>query len=171
MPWDQKAVEGYHLFAQKYVADYEQKIDCADLALAALIEYAASKALPVRLRYYKGKKWEWYVLARGSTGAPEFKDLAMQMLGALNVIDNTRQISLAKARPGDLIMSKWSGSLGHTRIIHSLEYDPASEDYLVIWYQGNLPAVVPEKKSGLFSQIEGVYEGKPRRWNFSQFDK
>lgn len=171
MPWTQTAIDDYHPFVKTYIENYGNKIDCADLALAALVDYAAAKSLPVRLRYYKDGEWAWYELAGGSPDAAKFKTLVMNMLGALNVIDNTKGIPTSSAKPGDLIMSKWSGSLGHTRIIHSLKYDPKVKDYDVTWYQGNLPIVVPEKKSGLFSQIVGVYEGKPRRWKFSQFDQ
>lgn len=169
MVWTDSDVDGYHTFAKTYIENFGNKIDCADLALAALVDYAAAHSLPVRLRYYKDGAWAWYELAAGSRDASKFKTKVMTMLGALNVIDNTKAIPTATAKPGDLIMSKWSGSSGHTRIIHGLKYDAKAKDYQVTWYQGNLPIVVPEKKSGPFSQIAGVYEDKPRRWKFSQF--
>jgi len=43
------------------------------------------------------------------------------MLGALNVIDNTKSIQVADAQSGDLIMSKWNASVGHTRIIYEIK--------------------------------------------------
>ena len=69
MPWNQAAIDGYHLFIPDYVAGYKQKIDCADLALAALIDYAASKSLAVRLRYPKDGKWEWFTAPRAAKAA------------------------------------------------------------------------------------------------------
>lgn len=171
MTWTQTAIDGYHAYAKTYIENYSKKIDCADLALAALVDYAGEKSLPVRLRYYKDGAWAWYQLAAGSADSGKFKTLVMTMLGALNVIDNTRAIPTSTAKAGDLIMSKTDRSLGHTRVIYSLKYDPKAKDYDVTWYQGNLPIKVPEKKSDFFSKIVNVYDGKPRRWKFSQFDQ
>jgi hypothetical protein len=89
------------------------------------------------------------------------------MVGALNVIDNTKSLQIADAQPGDLIMMKWNPSLGHTRIIYEIKKDGSK--YKVIWYQGNLPPVAPEKREGYFSQIANVCGNRPRRWNFAQF--
>jgi hypothetical protein len=91
------------------------------------------------------------------------------MLGALNVIDNTKPVPIGMARPGDLIMTKWNNSSGHTRIIHTINYEPGSKKCIITWYQGNIPPVVPEKKEADFSKIESVYGNTPRRWNFEQF--
>jgi len=168
MPWDEKAIKGYHEFAKSYVSTYTNKIDCADLALAALVDYADKKELPVRLKYYKGG-WKWFTFDPKEDKASAYKKNVMTMLGALNVIDNTKSISLDNAKPGDLIMSKWSGTLGHTRIIYSTTTDKKAGNTEVTWYQGNLPPVKPEKKTDDFSAIDGVYGGTPRRWNFDQF--
>lgn len=92
----------------------------------------------------------------------------MIMFGALNVIDNTKEVGIANAKPGDFIMSKWSNTLGHTRVIHSVT--PTENKFKVVWYQRNLPPVKPEKREDFFSNIDGVYGEKPRRWNFEQFD-
>jgi hypothetical protein len=98
---------------------------------------------------------------------------AMLKLGALNVIDNTTPVLIGTAKSGDLIMSKWNPSLGHTRIIYSVTPKVINKKirYEVVWYQGNLPPVVPEKKIEYFSNIAGVYENSPRRWKFEQFDR
>ena len=92
------------------------------------------------------------------------------MLGALNIIDNTEPVTLGAAKPGDFIMSKWNSDLGHTRIIYAIDYVSREKDYKVVWYQGNLPPVQPEKRTDMFSKIEGVINNRPRRWNFEQFN-
>ena len=170
MPWTKAAIDGYSAFCKTYVADFSEEIDCADLALSALVDYAAARRLPVRLRYFAKGKWDWYALPAGSRKASSFKSNALRMLGALNVIDNTRKIAIDTARTGDLIMTRWTPSLGHTRIIDRITFDPAADDYRVVWYQGNLPPVVPQRRTGLFAGISNVYENAPRRWRFSQFD-
>lgn len=170
MLWDNGIIEKYHSFAKTYISTYKYKIDCADLAIAVLIDFAKENKLPVKLKYYSGS-WNWYVYDSNTDNATKFKDKAMKMLGALNIIDNTKIIPIVMAKPGDLIMTKWSGTLGHTRIIHSVRFDPKIKKYKVDWYQGNLPPVVPEKRTAYFSEIGNVYGNAPRRWNFDQFDK
>lgn len=188
MPWRKSEIDGYHAHAKTYVSSYKNKIDCADLAISTLVDYAGQKRLPVRLKYYSGG-WKWLEFDPASIGidakdprksaselqkyTKNFSNNAMVKLGALNVIDNTKPILIGMAKAGDLIMSKWSSTLGHTRIIHSVT--PITVDkkikYKVIWYQGNLPPVVPQVKTEYFSTIGGVYESSPRRWKFEQFDR
>ena len=170
MPWTKAMIDGYAAFSRTYVTSFDTEIDCADLALSALVDYAGAHKLPLRLRYFAKGKWDWYTLPAGSRKTSTFKSNALKMLGALNVIDNTRKIAIESARTGDLIMTRWSPTLGHTRIIDSIRFDPAAGDYRVIWYQGNLPPVVPQRRTGLFAGISNVYENAPRRWKFSQFD-
>ena len=170
MPWTQAAIDGYTTFSRTYVSEFDEEIDCADLALSALVDYATARRLPVRLRYFAKGKWDWYAMPAGSRKAASFKSNALRMLGALNVIDNTRKIPLASARAGDMIMTRWTSTLGHTRIIDRITFDPGANDYRVAWYQGNLPPVVPQRRTGLFAGISNVYDNAPRRWRFSQFD-
>jgi hypothetical protein len=172
MLWNKGAIAGYQPFAKDYVSNFNEKIDCADLAFAALIDYAVDNGLPLRFRYFARGECEWYAMPADATKAvgAKFKAYVLRMLGALNIIDNTRKFPLDSAEPGDLIMTRWSSTLGHTRIITEITFDPTSDDYRVVWYQGNLPPVKPVRKSGLFSTIDNVYEGAPRRWKFSQFN-
>ena len=173
MPWDNKAIEKYQAFTKNYISTYKKRIDCADLAISSLVEFAAENKLPLRLKYYD-KGWKWYTYKPKTDDAKKFRKLAMRMLGARNVIDNTKPISLGAAKPGDLIMSRWTASQGgggHARIIYSISLDSKTKKYTVVWYQGNIPVIVPEKKTDLFSKIDSVYGGSPRRWNFEQFDK
>ena len=107
MPWTKAMIDGYAAFSKTYVTSFDTEIDCADLALSALVDYAGANKLPVRLRYFAKGKWDWYTLPAGSRKAGAFKTNALKMLGALNVIGNTRQIAIESARPGDLIMTRW----------------------------------------------------------------
>ena len=169
MPWsDTTTINDYHSFVQTYISNYASKIDCADLAIAALVDFASARKLPLKIKYYSSG-WKWYTYNPDTDNAIVFKNNTMKMLGALNVIDNTNPVPIGMARPGDLIMSKWDNSRGHTRIIHTIDYDPQSKKYTVTWYQGNIPPVKPEGEKEDFFKIKGVYGGTPRRWNFEQF--
>lgn len=167
--WNSKHIVAYQQYAKSYIASYATKIDCADLAIAALVDFATKRKLPVKLKYYSNG-WHWMNFEPGSMDSNKFKKTAMLKLGALNVIDNSKPIPISMAKPGDLIMSKWNPTLGHTRIVYSVKRELKSKKYKVIWYQGNLPPVKPEQKTDYFSAINGVYGKKPRRWNFEQFN-
>lgn len=170
MPWTSANITAYQQYAKNYITTYPSKIDCADLAIATLVDFAAKKKLPVRFKYYS-KGWHWMEFDPIKMDSIDFKNNAMLKLGALNVIDNSKPIPISMTKSGDLIMSKWNPRLGHTRIVHSVQKDFKTKKYNVIWYQGNLPPVKPEKRSDIFSSINGVYGKKPRRWNFEQFNK
>ena len=170
MGWTGKEIDRYHQFAKQYISTYGARIDCADLAISTLIEFAGKNELPVKLKYFQGG-WKWMNFNPLVDNAARFRNDAMRMLGALNIIDNTKPIFIGSAMPGDFIMSKWNSALGHTRIIYSIAYKSQEKDYNIVWYQGNLPPVIPEKRTGLFSEIESVYGHQPRRWNFDQFNE
>ena len=169
MLWTEEKIISYQTFVKTYVSSYNSKIDCADLAIAALIDFSSKENLPVKLKYYNSG-WKWFNFVPGTDDAKKFKTKAMRMLGALNVIDNTKPIPTAMAKSGDLIMSKWNPTLGHTRIIYSVKHIPKDKKYEIVWYQGNLPPVKPERKTDYFSNINNVYGGTPRRWKFEQFE-
>ena len=96
----------------------------------------------------------------------KFKIKAMRMLGALSVIDNTKPIALSTAKSGDLIMTKHNNVSGHTRVIHTVTHESSVNKYKIVWYQGNLPKVKPERKEEYFSNIDNVFGNKSRRWRF-----
>jgi hypothetical protein len=169
MGWTNKEIERYYQFAKQYISTYGERIDCADLAISALIEFASRNKLPVKLKFFQSG-WKWLNYNPSVDNAVKFRDNAMRMLGALNIIDNTKPIFIGSARSGDFIMSKWNSTVGHTRIIYSINYKAKEKDYNIVWYQGNLPPVKPEKRTDLFSKIDSVYDKQPRRWNFEQFN-
>ncbi|MEN8179213.1 MAG: hypothetical protein ABFS39_11445 [Pseudomonadota bacterium] len=170
MPWNTTNIKAYQQYAKSYISSFNARIDCADLAIAALVDFAAKETLPVKLKYYSSG-WQWMEFDPNTMETMKFKQTAMRQLGALNIIDNTKPIQIGLAKSGDLIMSKWSPTLGHTRIIYSVKYDAKNKKFEVIWYQGNLPPVKPEKKTEYFSNVSGIYGGTPRRWKFEQFNK
>lgn len=167
LSWDNATMLRYSQHAKAYVESYAEAIDCADLAILCLADFASQNGLPVKLRYYAGRAWNWYHYIPGESNAGVFMRKATGNLGALNVIDNTNVMQLANARAGDLIMTRWNASLGHTRII--TEIGLVDGDYEVTWYQGNLPPAIPEKRNEKFSRISNVFGNLPRRWNFAQF--
>jgi RHS repeat-associated protein len=165
--WTDEQIQGYQTYAADFISSYTEEIDCADLALTALINYASENNLPLNLRYYD-KGWKSYDASSDAfTNVAQYLNTVRINMGALGVIDNTSPLALSNAAAGDLIMSKWSSTLGHTRIISSIA--ASGTDYNVTWYQGNLPAAVPEQRQSLYSNIGSVYGNSPRRWNFSQW--
>jgi hypothetical protein len=131
MPWTSMKISSYYNFAKTYVSSYNAKIDCADLAIAVLVDFSAKENLPVKLKYYNNG-WEWLIFDPETDNTKEFKTKAMRMLGALNIIDNTEPILMGLAKSGDLIMSKWNPALGHTRIIYSVKLVPKNNKYEVV---------------------------------------
>lgn len=168
MVWTSEKQVKYQQFAKHYISTYSTKIDCADLGIAALVDFSKKEKLPIRFKYYSSG-WKWINYSPSSDNADDFKTNAMRMLGALNIIDNTKKVPIGASRGGDFIMSRWNNSLGHTRVIHTVT--PVKDKYKVVWYQGNLPAVIPEKREEFFSNIQGVFDKQPRRWNFEQFSE
>ena len=108
------------------------------------------------------------------TSAQEFEDTILRNLGALNGVDNTRQIQPSDLQGGDFLMSRWDAREGHTRIVDESSCDNETcSNPNVTWYQGNLPPVVPERRTGPLSDIDGGTlddEAIPRRWRFDRFN-
>ncbi|MBA3512314.1 hypothetical protein [Sphingomonas sp.] len=171
MAWSSKQQSSYAAFMHNYVRNYSQPIDCADLALAGLATFAGQNALPVRLFDYEERPKRWLAFDPATDDWQRYSRRIRSEMGAINVIENSRAITLEHARAGDLIMTQnhGGGSTGHTRIITSIQLEEGQNDYLVEWYQGNLPPVVPERREALFRTIPNVYGASPRRWRFDQF--
>lgn len=174
--WDEAAQLKYSRFMLEFTREFEQPIDCADLALRGLVEFAARERLPVRLFYFgkvRGRtKRKWYAYKPGDD-LERTAALLMRQLGAVNVIDNTALIPAADLRPGDMIMTRFQDvdSTGHTRIVVKSIYDEDQRDWLVAWMQGNLPPTIPVEKEEYFRDIptdRGTPQ--PRRWRFDQFE-
>lgn len=173
--WNAEVQDKYSRFMVEFAKSYDKPIDCADLALKGLIQFAHEQRLPVRLFYF-GKvagrtKRRWFTF-KPDDDNDRAAALFMRNLGAANVIDNTAEIPPADLKPGDLIMTRFQDvdSTGHTRVVIRSVFDDKQRDWLVGWMQGSLPPIVPEEVEMFYGEIP-TERGVPtaRRWRFSQF--
>lgn len=173
--WSTQDQLDFAAFVPEFAGEYATEVDCADLAIDALITFAASKSLPVRLFDFDNprpnrKRWLTYDPRTDEWQAK--RTFFMQQLGAINVIENSRAISLNEIRAGDLIMHEnpdGDGYTGHTRVLISARYDLRQRDHRIVRFEGTLPPVVPVLKEGWYKDIDEVFGNSPRRWNFGQF--
>jgi len=169
--WNSSQALAYGEFMRQFVQTYNQKIDCADLGLLGLLKFAEQNKLPVKLKYWSGGSWKTYDSgSEAFSSASQFQSTVLTNLGALNIIDNTVPVTPLNIRPGDFLMTRYNQSLGHTRIVVAKSCECSNPD--VTWYQGNLPPVVPQRRSGTLSDI--LTQGGtlapnqvPRRWDFN----
>lgn len=173
--WNAEVQEKYSRFMVEFAKTFDKPIDCADLALRGLIEFAHDQRLPVRMFYF-GKvagrtKRRWIGFKPGDDRERAAR-LFMLNFGAINVIDNTAQIEPAALKPGDLIMTQFRGanSTGHTRVVIRSVFDDKQRDWLVAWMQGSIPEIIPEEVEMFYGEIPAE-RGVPtaRRWRFNQF--
>lgn len=172
--WTESRTLAYAEFAKTFVETYNSKIDCADLGLLALMRFAAENGLPVKLKYWSHGAWGSYDAGSDAfSSAAQFERTVLENMGALNVIDNTVPIAPDQLRPGDFLMTKYDSTLGHTRVVTESSCPTQKcDDPSITWYQGNLPPVLPQKRTGSLSGISGgqLSLGQvPRRWNFGAF--
>jgi len=170
--WGRADIQAYSNYMKGFVKSYGAKIDCADLALLGLINYASSNGLPVNLKYYSNGGWGSYNAQGNAFGSvQQYTTTVLNNLGALNVIDNTHPIKVGELQPGDLVMTKYGPDLGHTRIVTGTSCNNCS-DPTINWYQGNLPPRVPEPRTAPFSSLNGGLlppRQMPRKWNFGSW--
>ena len=166
-------MEAYSAFMKAFVAGYTEPIDCADLALLGLVRFASQEGLPLRLKYWSKSEWSFYDVSSAEfSSVDQFERAVLVNLGALNIIDNTAPLPLSQLQAGDLLMTRWSSTLGHTRIVTSSTCNKQCSDASIVWYQGNLPVAPVERKTGLFSGIPAgtlPATGVPRRWKFENW--
>lgn len=173
--WTAALIKKYHDGTKAYIEDNfvktKVKVDCADLALSYLVDFAHENSLPITIKYYASKKWQKYQIKAKQKDIANAKSYVNINFGALNVIDNTKPIAVSEAKPGDLIMSKWAGGGGHTRVIIEIKTGKTDGDASVTFYQGNLPAAIPIKKTETLKDIDfgEVTDKRPRRWRFEAF--
>lgn len=170
--WTPERASAYAAFMQKFVQSHNQKIDCADLGLLGLMKFAEANGLPLKLKYWAGGGWSSYDSASDAfSSSAQYQTTVLMNLGALNIIDNTVPVTPPNLRAGDFLMTKYNNSLGHTRVVRSTSCE--CSDPTVTWYQGNLPPVVPERRSGALSSINGGLlpsNQVPRRWDFDAWN-
>ncbi len=167
--WNDQFIKKYQSFVSEYISQFKDKTDCADLALSALVEFASQNNLPVNLTYYDNDSKEVKSFNAASdefSNKNEYLETVKTNLGALNIIDNSKPIKLSEAGGGDLLMSKLSPTMGHTRVIYENVFDKTSNDYWIVWYKGTLPPTVPVRQEGPFKKIPNIFGNSPRRWRF-----
>ncbi len=82
-----------------------------------------------------------------------------------------------EAKPADMMLQHnpgGGGYTGHTMIIAAvIKGMPIyGGGQAVLWYQGNLPAVIPELRLDYVANMAPkIYGNMPRRWNFNYFNK
>jgi hypothetical protein len=175
--WDAEVQEKYSRFMVEFAKGFDKPIDCADLALRGLIEFAHDQRLPVRMFYFgrvAGRTKRRWIGFKPGDDKERMANLFQRNFGAANVIDNTAQIEPAALKPGDLIMTRFQDvdSTGHTRVVIRSVFDDKQRDWLVAWMQGSLPPIVPEEVEMYFGEIP-TERGIPtaRRWRFEQFTR
>lgn len=171
--WSAENQSDYAEFMPGYVATYANDVDCADLAIIGLVEFAARQQLPVRLFDYLSNAKRWFDFIPGTTNKDQYIVTARNELGAVNLIDNTIPVHVSELVGGDLILSELpqEDSTGHTRIVTATRYDRAQDDWVIDWVQGTLPPALPAPRSFPFRQMPNPHNVRlqPRRWNFAQF--
>jgi RHS repeat-associated protein len=171
--WNAGQASAYADFMVQFVQTYNQKIDCADLALLGLMRFAEQNQLPVKLKYWN-RGWKLYdSTSEAFSSGAQFQSMVLLNLGALNVIDNTIPVTPLALQAGDLLMTKYNQQLGHTRVVVAKSCECSNPN--VTWYQGTLPPVIPERRSGVLSDV--LMQGDklppaqvPRRWDFNAWN-
>ena len=108
--WSEEDSENFSKYAQDRLMYYYEngiKIDCADLALSVLIDYASENGLPLQLTSASGEIFDSMSDKYNTTS--EFKNGNQKARGALalgarDISANTSIIEKTLSRPGDLII-------------------------------------------------------------------
>jgi RHS repeat-associated protein len=172
--WTPEKIAAYSKFMRDFVRNYTDPIDCADLVLLGLIDFASQNGLRVNLKTYSGGGWKYYDSASKSFNTvDEYKQAVLRDLGALAVIDNTRAVSPSDLRAGDVLMTQYpGGQIGHTRVVTDVQCAGNCSDPNVTYYYGNLPPTSPVPDTRSLSKVPGGALSAtqiPRRWNFGKW--
>ncbi|MCO5172364.1 MAG: SH3 domain-containing protein [Planctomycetes bacterium] len=104
----------FRAFALERAREHEAartRLDCADLAIDLVIEYAARHGLPVEWRVWYPPERRFVTVKSSDRqfGSPEaFSDWSKYYLGALNLADNTVAISYDDWAGGDVVLMNWN---------------------------------------------------------------
>ncbi|MEQ1696192.1 MAG: hypothetical protein ABL901_10185 [Hyphomicrobiaceae bacterium] len=176
--WDGNARLAYAQHAASFVSVYPAAIDCAHLAVEALIDFSFGK-YPIALSCYDEKSDAWVTAFSGDFNSKSaFSSAAIPDAHELWV-KNTVEVKATELSPGDLIMTmRPNYSHGHTRIVHSVDASIDPSNPYVVCYQGNLPIKIPVRAEGYLADIvnrQDPFDPKgaktlPRRWFFDHFN-
>jgi hypothetical protein len=160
-------------FSRAYVRDMIRRgraIDCADLAIDIWIRFGERYGLPVSFRVWDSTNRRWLVATRAGVhtsrsrmrvrsfaSVDAFSGWVQRNLGAQGLIGNTFAVTGGHRRAvaGDVFLWQWRSiptrrlaRTGHTQILDSVTRGrggPMTDTVTV--YQGNLPPVVPERRT------------------------
>jgi len=92
-------------------ADDRTRLDCADLSIHMICEYAASNGLPLVWRVYYPAERRFVTFRntdRQFASADAFQEWSMWYLGAMNLADNTDAITYDEWAGGDMLLMDWN---------------------------------------------------------------
>lgn len=155
------------------------KLDCADLSIALLCEYAAINKLPVSWRAYYPPERRFVTFTNRDKqfkDAESFRLWSQHFLGAMNLADNTYAVTYDDWAGGDMVLMDWNQSeespnFGDREVWHTYLVGKPDE---VIYYgnisSGNALAVTRVTGGSRMDMVRNHpdrYGYSPRR--FSQF--
>lgn len=160
-----------HRFTRAYVRNMvrrRRRIDCADLAIEVWIQFGEQYGIPVSFRVWDSRGRRWMTATRsgvraGGTLIRSFASSAafirwvQSNLGTQGLIANTFAVpgGHRRAVAGDVFLWQYRHArtralarVGHTQILDGVVRGPGapSSDTITI-YQGNLPPVVPQRRT------------------------
>ncbi|MDC3378851.1 SH3 domain-containing protein [Planctomycetota bacterium] len=98
--------------ADQHVED-RTRLDCADLSINLIIEYAAINGLPLSWRVFNApeRRFEQWTNENKQFDSPEaFTEWSQWYLGAMNLADNTYAIKYEEWAGGDMVLMDWNQS-------------------------------------------------------------
>ena len=104
----------YQAWALARAAEHQAagtKLDCADLSINMLCEFAAEHGLPVEWRVYypPEKRFVTFTSSDRQFASPAaFTAWSQHFLGAMNLADNTYPIDYATWASGDMVLMDWN---------------------------------------------------------------
>ena len=173
--WTAADANAFATWVPNYVGKYSGALDCADLAIVTVIEFAKINRLHLdfnlpsqKLRYNESNFINYELL----------KHWARKSLGARNIADNTKSVSVGQARAGDVLLFNWNqspqipnGNHWHTFLwINSAKFyygnldendNPVALDYTT----PSRPTPSGYHPADLLKHGD-LYGGSPRRWKF-----
>ncbi|MBS4042284.1 MAG: RHS repeat-associated core domain-containing protein, partial [Chitinophagaceae bacterium] len=102
--WNEDDAAAFASFIQTKIKDYEgKKLDCADLAVALLVDYASANGLSLQLTTTNGKK-TFDSNSDDFTSTKQFKSSAQQGIFAKDISANTNTVDKKDAQAGDMVL-------------------------------------------------------------------
>lgn len=106
----------YREWAARRAREHElagTRLDCADLSIDLVIEYAAANGLPIEWRVYYPPERKFVTFRntdRQFASVEDFSRWSKHFLGAINLADNTVPISYDEWAGGDMVLMNWNQS-------------------------------------------------------------